>query len=319
MPNIYKELRAPLIKWSGSKRKQAPYIVSLFPRRISTYYECFLGGGSVLHEVMNRVLDGTMRVNRLVGSDLNSDLIGIWSLFKKDRNRLFDYYVSEHEELKRRGEPDITPDTREQCNKCQHFYYEERERFNRMPKTDPERPMLFFWLMRTSFNGLVRYNGRGEFNSPFHVGGRFGITPDMLRPVFDEWARCIGSLNVTFVNDSYDNVIAAARQGDLVYMDPPYANVGPMYFAEGFDQDHMFDVMRSLTAKGVKFALSYDGKTGDKDTTVAIPRDTYLTHEYVYSGQSSFRKLDRIDVTEVHESLYLNYTPEKRPQQTKLI
>ena len=83
---------APFIKWTGSKRPQAKAIVDLFPKNIDTYYECFLGGGSVMHEVMNRVLKGEMKVNKFICSDLNSDLIGIWNLFKNNRDEYEEVY-----------------------------------------------------------------------------------------------------------------------------------------------------------------------------------------------------------------------------------
>lgn len=38
----------PVIKWSGSKRSQAEEIISYFPRNYNTYYEPFIGGGSIL-------------------------------------------------------------------------------------------------------------------------------------------------------------------------------------------------------------------------------------------------------------------------------
>ena len=40
--------KLPFIKWTGSKRKQASYIVSCFPKKIDIYYEGFVGGGSVI-------------------------------------------------------------------------------------------------------------------------------------------------------------------------------------------------------------------------------------------------------------------------------
>ena len=43
-------MHQPLIKWTGSKRPLAPKIISYFPDEIDTYYEPFVGGGSVFFE-----------------------------------------------------------------------------------------------------------------------------------------------------------------------------------------------------------------------------------------------------------------------------
>ena len=43
----------PVIKWSGSKRGQSEKIVSYFPKEINIYYEPFLGGGSVMFQLLN--------------------------------------------------------------------------------------------------------------------------------------------------------------------------------------------------------------------------------------------------------------------------
>lgn len=51
---------SPVIKWSGSKRSQAKDILEHFPKTIETYYEPFIGGGSILNALMH----SDIKVNR---------------------------------------------------------------------------------------------------------------------------------------------------------------------------------------------------------------------------------------------------------------
>lgn len=61
-----------VIKWSGSKRSQCKEIINNFPKEIDTYYELFLGGGSVFLELLS---NEEIQVNKFIVNDLNSDLI----------------------------------------------------------------------------------------------------------------------------------------------------------------------------------------------------------------------------------------------------
>ena len=307
--------KSPFIKWTGSKRKQATYIVDQFPKEINTYYECFLGGGSVLHELLNRISTEEYKVNKIICSDLNRDLIDIFNIFKnKDtRKKLFDYYSNLHYQLIDRADIPNTPDPSEQVKKCQTLYYEMRDKLNSMKPGDVERPYIFYWITRTCFNGLIRYNPKsGKFNSPFHVGGRFGIKPEELQNVFDSWGYVMDNVDIEFVCESYDEVIKNAKEGDIVYMDPPYENTGGMYFCTTFDAEHMYDVIENISNNGAKVLLSYDGYTGDNDNRTANVRKWYVRHEYVNSGHSSFKKLKSKSCGTaskdlVRDSLYMNY------------
>jgi hypothetical protein len=78
-----------LIKWTGSKRRQAAEIVSRFPAWIATYHEPFLGGGSIL----GRLLDSGIRVGRYDCSDAYAPLISVWNLVKDDPERLVAGYA----------------------------------------------------------------------------------------------------------------------------------------------------------------------------------------------------------------------------------
>ena len=200
--------KTPFIKWTGSKRKQAPEIVDKFPKKINTYYECFLGGGSVLHELLNRIYLGEITCNKIVCCDVNQDLINVFNIFKnkETRKKLLEYYSNLHYQLKKLADIENTPDLSEQVKKSQVLYYQQRDKLNSLDWNDPERPYIFYWITRTSFNGLVRYNPKGKFNAPFHVAGRFGITPEELEKVFNSWGNVMDNVDIEFHCDSYNNV-----------------------------------------------------------------------------------------------------------------
>ena len=314
----------PFIKWSGSKRKQAPYIVSKFPKEINTYYECFLGGASVLHELLNQIACGSISCKHIVCSDINKDLINVWNMFKNPdtRQKLYDGYCELHKALKRRGEYiEGTEPNRTHITKCQTLYYEIRQQYNdyidRNEYSD-KRTIIFYWITRTCFNGLIRYNPKtNHFNASFHVGGRFGITPNELQLVFESWGCVIDSFiknggTIEFVNKSYNNVICDAKEGDVVYMDPPYENTTGMYFCKELDTKYFWNVLSKLNDRKVKWLLSYDGISGNNDLTADVP-NLYVRHEYVNAGHSSFKKLKSKTTKEkknkdiVKDSLYMNY------------
>lgn len=314
----------PFIKWSGSKRKQAPYIVSKFPKEINTYYECFLGGASVLHELLNQIACGSISCKHIVCSDINKDLINVWNMFKHPdtRQKLYDGYCELHKALKRRGEYiEGTEPNRTHITKCQTLYYEIRQQYNdyidRNEYSD-KRTIIFYWITRTCFNGLIRYNPKtNHFNASFHVGGRFGITPNELQSVFESWGCVIDSFiknggTIEFVNKSYNDVICDAKEGDVVYMDPPYENTTGMYFCKELDTKYFWNVLSKLNDRKVKWLLSYDGISGNNDLTADVP-NLYVRHEYVNAGHSSFKKLKSKTTKEkknkdvVKDSLYMNY------------
>ena len=314
----------PFIKWSGSKRKQSPYIVSKFPKEINTYYECFLGGASVLHELLNQIACGSISCKHIVCSDINKDLINVWNMFKNPdtRQKLYDGYCELHKALKRRGEYiEGTEPNRTHITKCQTLYYEIRQQYNdyidRNEYSD-KRTIIFYWITRTCFNGLIRYNPKtNHFNASFHVGGRFGITPNELQSVFESWGCVIDSFiknggTIEFVNKSYNDVICDAKEGDVVYMDPPYENTTGMYFCKELDTKYFWNVLSKLNDRKVKWLLSYDGISGNNDLTADVP-NLYVRHEYVNAGHSSFKKLKSKTTKEkknkdiVKDSLYMNY------------
>lgn len=281
----------PIIKWSGSKRSQCEEILSYFPKNIETYYEPFCGGCSILMGLLN----SDISVKRYICSDLNEDLIKLWNNIKHSPEAVYSMYETLWNELNKDSDID----------RKRKFFEEQRCVYN-----ETHNPLVFFFIMRTTTNGMPRYNKNGDFNNSFHIT-RNGIEPKRLKPILMEWSDKLKKNNVEFINQSYENIVKMVKPGDFVYMDPPYANTKGMYFG-GIDLSIFYSVLETLCNKNVKFALSFDGKSGDVDNTCDIPTKCYKKHLYIKSGNSSFKRIIGKDKNAiVYESIYINYEPEK--------
>ena len=270
----------PVIKWSGSKRSQAENILTYFPKEIDTYYEPFCGGASVLR----RLLSSDIKVNRYVCSDLNSGLIDLWNEIINNPERVSSYYNKLWNELNQ--------DDDKQRKK--EYFATVRERYNR-----EHNPLDFMFIMRTTTNGMPRYNRDGEFNNSFHVT-RNGIIPETLDKIIYEWSELLNKNKVEFIACSYDEI--KPKEDDFVYLDPPYANTKGMYYGT-IDYDKLWNWLRNLPCK---YALSFDGISGEEDNTWNVPKDVYSRHEYLLNGNSSFKRtIGKSTDSIVYESLYL--------------
>lgn len=268
-------LQHVLIKWTGGKRRQAGLIVAQFPRRINTYYEPFLGGGAVLYEL----LGSDIEVRRYKVSDLSEPLIELWKAFRDEPATLIKEYGLNWSMLQSRGAA---------------YYKEIRREFNQS-----QNPHLFFFLLRTCRNGLVRFNQDGGFNSAFH-GDRPGMDPITVGKIVRDWQRRLASKDVTFSVQDYRHI--TVQEGDLLYLDPPYKNEDGKYYYGTFDLDEFFGWLR---VQPCDYLFSLNGYLGDQDRTVAVPADLYDEHTLLDNGVSSFDRLNDDDALPVRDSLYI--------------
>ncbi len=148
-----------LIRWMGSKSYLAQQIVANFPPKIATYYEPFLGDGSVLYEL----LGSDIEVDRIEVSNIYKPLIALWTIVKNDPIRLVKQYDIHWRNLQQHGPS---------------YYYKVCKDFDRT--TDPH---LFFFLLRTSGVEQVRFNQAGEFNGSFNLR-YLGIAPEKVEKLY---------------------------------------------------------------------------------------------------------------------------------------
>lgn len=268
----------PAIKWSGSKRSQSEEIIKRFPKEINTYYEPFVGSASVLFQLLN----SDIKVNNYICSDINQDLINLWNCIVNKPFYLINEYEIMWNEL----------NSIEDIEKRKEYYYMVRNRFNKNRETKD-----FMFLGRTCANGLIRYNSKGEFNTPFH-SSRPGINPNKLKDIIVQWSNLLNKNNVEFICQDYINI--DTKYNDLLYLDPPYANIKGVYNGQ-INYEQFWNYLRKQ--KG-NYIFSFDGKTGTKDMTYDVPNDVYDIHEYIYNGISGFGKIHKKQEY-IKESLYI--------------
>ena len=112
----------------------------------------------------------------------------------------------------------------------ERFYYAYRERFNELLATGAgdEAAALFYYLNRTGYNGLCRFNQNGRFNVPFGRYKKIGYTAD-----FSEYRRAFA--NWTFMSGDFASL--PLKAGDFIYADPPYDVEFTHYAKGGFSWD----------------------------------------------------------------------------------
>lgn len=222
----------PPIKCQGIKTKLVPWIRQAVPADFGgTWIEPFMGSGVVAFN---------MRPRRALLADSNPHIIRFYKAVAEGEIPP----ASARRFLEREGDALRRSDGAR--------YYEIRDRFNALGD-----PLDFLFLNRACFNGLVRFNRKGEFNVPFcRKPDRFAkpyITKivNQIRAAAD----ILRAGDYRLERLDFAETIAMARDGDFIYCDPPYAGRHADYFND-WDAESERRLARELSAAPCRFLLS---------------------------------------------------------------
>jgi DNA adenine methylase len=132
------------------------------------------------------------------------------------------------------------------------YYYEVRSRFNREGDS-----LDFLFLNRACFNGVMRFNRKGEFNVPF------GHKPERFRPAYitkivnqvKRFQMAIAGRDWRFEVADFRTTLAQATSEDFVYVDPPYIGRHTDYFNTWNETDEEA-LIAALQNGSARFLLS---------------------------------------------------------------
>lgn len=269
------------IQYQGSKRNLAKHLLQFFPRNINRLVEPFAGTAAISVATSKDQITRSFWLN-----DLNKPLIELLELAIERPDKIADSYLEIWNE--------------QHTNSVAH-YFEVRSRFNEI-----NDPKLFLYLLARCVKGSVRYNSEGLFNqSPDKR--RKGTRPETMRKNIAGVSSLLKG-KCRFTSLDYREVLEQIQEGDFIYMDPPYQGVcgnRDSRYLSGIDFDDFVLTLEQLNQKGAAFAISYDGKLGDKNFGKVLPNSLNLERIEIEVGRSSQSTLLGKEETTI-ESLYLS-------------
>lgn len=201
---------SPPLKWAGGKRWLLPYVAPIWQLHENRrYVEPFCGGLSVALG---------LRPKSALLNDLNPHLINFYRQVQRGLR--------------------ISIDVRYDAA----LFYAHRARFNEMilngGAKSAEAAQLFYYLNRTGYNGLCRFNRNGEFNVPFGKYKTVNYATDFI-----DYRKLLRAWKFT----SVDLEKMKIERGDFVYADPPYDVEFTTYSAGGFSWDDQVRTAEKLS------------------------------------------------------------------------
>lgn len=230
----------PFVKWAGGKNGLINSLISFIPKNFNSYFETFVGGGALFFYLKNLNI---LNSKKIYLNDKNTELINAYKQIKINPNKL----LEELEILKN--------------NHSKEYFYKIRNLdrdFDFYSLSEVFRAARFIYLNKTCFNGLCRYNAKGNFNTPIGSYKNPKIyDKDLIFSVHEVLK------NVSITNKDFEVVSLKAKKGDFVYFDPPYYPLNKtssfVSYTDNFsanEQIRLYKLFKMLDCEGIKVLQS---------------------------------------------------------------
>jgi DNA adenine methylase len=293
----------PLVKYRGGKSKEIPHLIKHIPQYSGQYIEPFFGGGALFFH---------LEPKRAIINDINSKLISFYLGVKND----FDTLKKELSEIERvyvfnrRNFEDLkskTPDKRVE-NENEPLYYQIRDMFNELTEKKYSDALLYYFINKTAYSGMIRYNSKSEFNVPY---GRYANLNTSL--VTKYHSKLLA--NTEIYNLDYSEIFKMATKDDFMFLDPPYdcvfSDYGNAEHKDGFNEKNHIEIANQYKKLKCK-ALMVIGRT---PLTEKLYGD-YIVDEYGKSYAVNIRNRFKSEASHILISNYGNEALKREPKLT---
>ena len=191
-------------KWQGNKSKHFKYILPELPSQYNTYIEPFIGSGALFLNVEPK---------KWIINDLNPNNISMWELVKNDP----DYIKKEFLKFKRHFLKKTNKEKLIYCRK-------KTSELNTMIKSK-ERTILYMLMTYCSYLGVIFFYSKFYFRNiemNIYINNRcFFLEPSYFDNLL-QVSNFLNSKKGKIYNEDYKRILKKAKQGDFIFLDPPY-------------------------------------------------------------------------------------------------
>lgn len=230
---------SPIIKWSGGKKDEIKKFIDYIPKTYDTYLEPFIGGGAVYFHI---------NPQKAVINDVHTELVDFYQSIKNgDSNKIYKF-MQEH------------PNEEETYYKVRSY----------KPKNQLENSKRFYYLRKTCFRGMLRYNSKGEFNIPYGRYKNFNFE-DIKNKEYEKLLKNTEVFNKDFkyIFDNYNS------NDNFMFLDPPYDSEFTDYGYCSFGKEEHKKLAKCFKETNIK-CLMIIGKT----KFISELYDGYIVGEY---------------------------------------
>jgi DNA adenine methylase len=232
LPRMIDRIIVPPIKCQGIKTRLVKFILeNIYWNGKGRWIEPFSGSGVVLFNV---------QPEKAIINDINPHIIRLYQMiYRRDLSP---------EEVRTY----LTNEGRKLLSKGEEYYYVVRERFNRTGN-----PLDFIFLNRSCFNGVIRFNSKGEFNVPFcRKKDRFrrSYITKIVNQI-KQIQRVMMTKDWEFLIGDWRECLKNVEKDDFVYLDPPYIGRHTDYYQQ-WSEDDAAELARITRDLPCGFALS---------------------------------------------------------------
>lgn len=242
----------PIIKYRGGKSKELPQLTAHIPCYKGRYIEPFFGGGAMYFHLepqnaiindLNTRLMNFYRAVQLQFPKLKAELAAIEKIYNENRTAF--------EALKK-----LNPNQRVE-DRNEILYYSLRDMYNGLIESNYLAATLYYFINKTAYSGMIRFNSKGEYNVPY---GRYKNFNTAL--LSEAQSRLLKTAEIH--NEDYTKIFNMAEAEDFIFLDPPYdcifSDYGNDEYKDGFNENSHRQLAANFYNLGCK-ALMVIGST----------------------------------------------------------